>query len=951
MTRFLAALLTPLLLVSSAVAVESQTPAHHAAFLYQPFGQDSGLQNMLIEAIGALNGSGYTITSYSQSSASITPSVTLERDFVNALTGEYGVRVIVTHGSSDGLAVEVYPATQAGADSAVSQRNSYIRQSLFSASEIYVTQADNGTGWSINATPSLVRRLSRSTTNGLAFVVACQSGGYLGNFQGRWAAGVSGTSCTTEGIDLFWQRLASQSGANYRYASAAISGITGYGTVGDGATVLSPMLVGRSHAEGAVIDGRTSLWVEFDAVMDTLNKPAFGSEVFAVIRRSRHWSSRSRFEFAITGVQVGSGFVRIPAEAAISSPGGIKLVGGQDELLNLYSVRADNGAASVHGVRVAGGQLLFENDGEWNTGSYRIETAASPDGPFTTVATLVADGRTSYAVLVPPSPLYRVIEEETGGREFVVGVCGPDPRPNRPPDQMVDATIARQEIAQVLSWLQPENIGPPRTRFVIFTPQRWEADLQPIIDFWRPKGYAGEFVLTDAFPSDPDGFLIAAKAVVQAYTNQGVRYFWIVGTSNDYRQFHDEYQAWYTTPEWLQIRQTQLNRGYVRQPERDVFPTFYLPDPAPRGQNIGYQRPFLDSDAPLADTDDDGVPNVVLARLPVATDAEVPAAVWLIIQHAILGPAGQQVGILGNDWDAFGNAGALVRQDCETLSETIPVDVPQVVRFARTVPGGSYISGRTAAFNDVVNGGVRDLFIESTLSNRYRPGDWVDLEEGFRFSDNATGHRYFLTGASCEIAGSNRSLDPAIGLPWVESGLTTIGGPCAVAGFNTGSLQGGDGLLATEIARQLYAPPDLPLAEECLHALWVFMDEHPEYAELARTFSFQGFVLTTQTADPIPTDAAAVFRMALHPAWPNPCNPSTTIRYSLAATGPAQLTIYGVDGRLVRRLVDGVQATGNYHVVWNGRDDIGRPVASGVYVARFVTGGQGGLTRKVTLVR
>ena len=75
---------------------------------------------------------------------------------------------------------------------------------------------------------------------------------------------------------------------------------------------------------------------------------------------------------------------------------------------------------------------------------------------------------------------------------------------------------------------------------------------------------------------------------------------------------------------------------------------------------------------------------------------------------------------------------------------------------------------------------------------------------------------------------------------------------------------------------------------------------------------------------------------ALYPNVPNPFNPTTTIRYDVPSSGSdLSLRIYDVGGRLVKTLVEGTQTAGEKSVTWNGRDDAGRPVASGVYFYRL----------------
>ncbi len=87
---------------------------------------------------------------------------------------------------------------------------------------------------------------------------------------------------------------------------------------------------------------------------------------------------------------------------------------------------------------------------------------------------------------------------------------------------------------------------------------------------------------------------------------------------------------------------------------------------------------------------------------------------------------------------------------------------------------------------------------------------------------------------------------------------------------------------------------------------------------------------------------------------PNPFNPSTTITYVLnpVETGKAHatLTIYSVDGRLVRTLVDRVQDPGRHAVTWDGRSMDGSVAASGVYFMELEYGGESA-TRKMTLLK
>jgi len=65
--------------------------------------------------------------------------------------------------------------------------------------------------------------------------------------------------------------------------------------------------------------------------------------------------------------------------------------------------------------------------------------------------------------------------------------------------------------------------------------------------------------------------------------------------------------------------------------------------------------------------------------------------------------------------------------------------------------------------------------------------------------------------------------------------------------------------------------------------------------------------------------------------YPNPFNPKTTLRFNIPGRTRVNLSIYDVSGRLVATLVDGLVNGGNHEVTWDGRDEGGRPIASGIY--------------------
>ena len=80
---------------------------------------------------------------------------------------------------------------------------------------------------------------------------------------------------------------------------------------------------------------------------------------------------------------------------------------------------------------------------------------------------------------------------------------------------------------------------------------------------------------------------------------------------------------------------------------------------------------------------------------------------------------------------------------------------------------------------------------------------------------------------------------------------------------------------------------------------------------------------------------AAVVPLFRHFASPNPFGYTTVIQYQLGSSRPLWLAIYDLSGRRVKLLEDRVVGAGLNQASWDGTDDAGRPVASGVYVYRF----------------
>ena len=126
---------------------------------------------------------------------------------------------------------------------------------------------------------------------------------------------------------------------------------------------------------------------------------------------------------------------------------------------------------------------------------------------------------------------------------------------------------------------------------------------------------------------------------------------------------------------------------------------------------------------------------------------------------------------------------------------------------------------------------------------------------------------------------------------------------------------------------------------------WVIIS-NPVLNSIQNTISFSNevvgnfFILTgnnATSAENISNEIPSGF--SLDQNYPNPFNPSTTIRFSIPQTSNIKIEIYDVLGNLVKTLIDyNLYEPGSYEVVWNGLDNRGKIVSSGIYFTKMQSG-------------
>jgi hypothetical protein len=323
------------------------------------------------------------------------------------------------------------------------------------------------------------------------------------------------------------------------------------------------------------------------------------------------------------------------------------------------------------------------------------------------------------------------------------------------------------------------------------------------------------------------------------------------------------------------------------------------------------------------DYDNDGDPDLYLGNFGTANRLfrNDGGAIFVDVTSGPLGDTGKARGVSWGDYDGDGELDLYVANH-DGANVLLRNQGGGIFEDATVGPLGDEGNSFGVAWADYDGDGELDLYLANT-----------GTPDKLLRNDCSYGNRWLavdLVGVS-----SNRS---AVGAEVV-----------AVAGglAQTRSVSGGHGL-ASQCSMTLEFGLGSAASVDTLSIRWpsgaadthvgVAADQHLTYYEGGLT-----------GADDDVADAGRDH--LLHGNFPNPFNPMTRIRYELPAPAPVSLRVYSISGRLVRVLLDSeLRGPGTHTTEWDGTDDQGRNVASGVYFYRLEADGER-LTRKMILLK
>ena len=153
------------------------------------------------------------------------------------------------------------------------------------------------------------------------------------------------------------------------------------------------------------------------------------------------------------------------------------------------------------------------------------------------------------------------------------------------------------------------------------------------------------------------------------------------------------------------------------------------------------------------------------------------------------------------------------------------------------------------------------------------------------------------------------------------------------------------GALGTSAAAPSLHPQSLEMLTAADVKLWL---SQTQQLDLADAMSLRGVLFLEQLLAALTPQETALLAN-----YPNPFNPETWVPYQLTKDAEVIVTIYASNGQVVRRLALGHQVAGIYQsrsraAYWDGRNEFGEPVASGVYFYTL-TAGNFSATRKMLI--
>jgi len=615
-------------------------------------------------------------------------------------------------------------------------------------------------------------------------------------------------------------------------------------------------------------------------------------------------------------------------------------------------------AAEVAIAGIDGGDFSFGIiSAEPETRYFEVQTRTTPAASAALVCSLPPFSG-AETVAVGSGVQARLVQVVTDGlgedREILYEWIGPTARPRFFDSQRPTRDeLARRVERQLVDLPNPlERASSFRAAMAIFAPlsggMNWQSGVDYLASFLA--GCEIEVTLVDlnqwASLANDDAYA-AMKGRQEELYDQGIAAFCFIGDSSDTERFDagNPLHADWWPQEWAALYENLTESwGVTVQPEHAILPLLYFRDPAIQGENMCWSAPYGPDFRDLFDVTGDGMPDDVWCRIIPASD-----------EYELLSFLDKFIGVMArpdNDEEPlrigtfigdeqFDDPGDHLKAAAAMARAHLALDAHYAVQVRESEYWGV---DAVYACLDMLSMDLAILDGWSPFSSAVEPWGGFSKWLGFRQDWLPQAHPVTFMGVVCNTGQTWWPEYPQVGSPVLEDLLFfySWGGAYQAIAPATGVYLDGATEFAVNVYEGIDADDDQAL-DAYFHAALVAMSQDPAYPsweKVARSmmiFGVPGAPIVNPDAE-VGTSGAggesefsfALFRPAL-----SPFSTSTSVRFAVPSPGRVSLKVFGVDGRLVRTLLEDDLQAGAQELVWDGRDDRGLRAASGVYLARL----------------
>ena len=311
-------------------------------------------------------------------------------------------------------------------------------------------------------------------------------------------------------------------------------------------------------------------------------------------------------------------------------------------------------------------------------------------------------------------------------------------------------------------------------------------------------------------------------------------------------------------------------------------------------------------------------------KMALPTGSLIPAKSFLVVVTDIstsVDPSGFGLSSGGETVWLENGAGALVDSITFTAMDTSQT-------YGRMPDGGNW-----KLLNTISRGSSNSLVLMNEIYSRGVPTDpdWIELYNSTSSQIDISGYKIYDSGGQAatkpKMAFPTGTVIPAKGFFVVVTDISTSvepsgfglssGGETVWLEDKTGAIIDSVTFAAMDTVQSYSRMPD--------GRVWQLVNKRTRGA-------------SNGTSTAVQDQPSVATEYALHQNFPNPFNPSTVITFAIPRQEQVQLTVYNAIGQRIRTLINSQRPAGSHTVVWDGKDNLGREVASGTYFYELVAG-------------